>query len=399
MALHRVVRIAKRCARGVSILKICLTIHSSPWSRFKGGGQIAVHQMACALSRKGCEVHVVYSKHPDENPRPSVPYTLHWVRRFDCATVNLDIFSFAKKLRRLLRRQRFDIVHGNAEEFFFIPGLCRKWGVVPFFTSHAPFLPQQGALRGLLKPVWLLKRVNPHLLRAAAGRSHTVVTFSEFSKQLVADAFTGTHCPRLETVDPGVDPSWFDVTRCPDAKANLLFWGRVEEEKGLLELFEALKQVMRMRSDVRLTLVGEGNRLEEYRRRASACNLAVEFLGWQDTGKIQQLAARAWAGVFPSRIESFGLAVAEAQAVGLPVIATRAGALPEIVQDGSTGVLVPPKDAAALARALIEFFEDRPRFEAMAEKGRELAKSRFSWEKTADRLLALYRAALHKKPG
>ncbi len=374
-------------------LKICLTVYSSPWSQFKGGGQIAVHQMACALQERGCEVHVVYSRQPREDLHPEVPYQIHWVRRFDCATFNLDIFSFAAGLRRLLKRQRFDILHGNAEEFVFIPALCRKRGAVPFFTSHAPFLPQQGALKALLRPVRLLKQINPHLLRAAARRAHTLVTFSAFSQSLVAPALEGCGT-KLETVTPGVKSSWFEVQRRPDPKPHLLFWGRIEEEKGLFELFDAVRELSRTCPEVRLTIVGEGQRLEAYKQRVRSLGVQAAFPGWLGTGSIQKLAETAWAGVFPSRIESFGLSVAEAQAAGLPVIATRAGALPEIVEDGVTGTLVPPEDAGALARALAASLTERGEFEAMAEKGRALARERFCWQRTADRLIALYRDAL-----
>jgi len=59
-------------------MKICLTIYSSPWSKFKGGGQIAVHHLACALQRMGHDVHVLYSKSPGEKISAKPPYTVHW---------------------------------------------------------------------------------------------------------------------------------------------------------------------------------------------------------------------------------------------------------------------------------------------------------------------------------
>ncbi|PIQ97284.1 MAG: hypothetical protein COV67_04960, partial [Nitrospinae bacterium CG11_big_fil_rev_8_21_14_0_20_56_8] len=105
-------------------MKICLTVNSSPWSRFKGGGQLAVHHLACAFARKGQEVHVVYSRTAGENPEVRVPYRIHWVRHFNCATLNLNIFSYARALEILCPRHRFDIVHGNAEESFFADRAC-----------------------------------------------------------------------------------------------------------------------------------------------------------------------------------------------------------------------------------------------------------------------------------
>ena len=80
-------------------MKICLTINSSPWSKFKGGGQLAVHHLACALSEKGHEVHALYSKYPDEHFEVEIPYKVHWAQHHDFATINLNIFS--TKLRAI----------------------------------------------------------------------------------------------------------------------------------------------------------------------------------------------------------------------------------------------------------------------------------------------------------
>ena len=80
----------------------------------------------------------------------------------------------------------------------------------------------------------------------------------------------------------------------------------------------------------------------------------VAFPGWLTTRAIQQLAAKCSLGVFPSRIESFGLSVVEAMAGGLPVIATCTGAIPENVEDGITGTLIPRGNPGALADVLIK---------------------------------------------
>ena len=367
---------------------------SSPWSRFKGGGQIAAHQLASALAANGCEVHAIYSRQPGDPMRPAAPYRIHWVRRFDCDTVNPDIFSFYFKLRRLLARERFDVVHGNAEEFFFLPDLARRHGAAAVFTSHAPSVPTQDLFATLKHPIRLLKTLNPQFLRSAAARSQHVVTFSEFSRQQVLGGLGGRAAPPVSVVRPGVDPSWFAVSRRPDSKPLFLFWGRVEAEKGLFELQRAFQGVVRRFPDARVTVVGEGHCMERLKELSSrpAISSHLDFPGWLEPGEIQALAAKAWAGVFASHVESFGLSVAEAQAAGLPVIASRAGALPELVEDGVTGRLVLPMDANALEAALLEVLRDRARFETLAERGREAARERYSWDRAAKEMIALYRA-------
>ena len=119
-------------------LKICLTINSSPWSAFKGGGQLAVHHLACSLFSKGHQVHVLYSKHPHEQFNIEVPYEIHWVHHYDFATINLNIFSFSNVLGPLAEKEKFDVIHGNAEEAYWIGKIAKRNKSTYVFTSHTP---------------------------------------------------------------------------------------------------------------------------------------------------------------------------------------------------------------------------------------------------------------------
>jgi len=374
-------------------MKICLTVNSSPWSRFKGGGQIAVHHLASALARKGHTVHVLYSRSPGERVvPPPVDYKIHWVRHFNCATLNLNIFSFARTLAPLAARERFDVIHGNAEEAFFHAGICRKQNAACFFTSHAPFIPPTGVFRALGRPVALLKRLNAYLLRSAASRAGQIVTFSRFSRNLVADALGPAAASRIHIVPPGIDPSWLDVQRHPQQQDQLLFWGRLEDEKGVTELLQAFANVKKHHATTRLHLVGEGNRAAACRQLTRDLGLQddVVFHGWLDTPAIQNLAGASRAGVFASRIESFGLAPAEAMAAGLPVICTNAGALPEIVDDGVTGTVTPVGDVEKLTRAILNLLADETGFTEMANRARAAVRQKFSWDASAETILQLY---------
>ncbi|SVE37552.1 uncharacterized protein METZ01_LOCUS490406, partial [marine metagenome] len=162
-------------------MKICLTVNSSPWSKFKGGGQLAVHQLACALSTQGQEVHVVYSKCKEEIFDIEVPYEIHWARHYNVATINLNIFSYLSVLRSLAAKEQFDIIHGNAEEAYYADVVARETGADYIFTSHAPNIPQTGILGGLTNPLQFMKTVNNYLLRKSICSAKRIVTFSQFS--------------------------------------------------------------------------------------------------------------------------------------------------------------------------------------------------------------------------
>ena len=98
--------------------------------------------------------------------------------------------------------------------------------------------------------------------------------------------------------------------------------------------------------------------------------------------------------MLPSLAEPFGLVILEAMALGRPVIATNAGGPPEIVEEGVTGLLVPPSDPPALAAAIRRLFTDRQATEAMGQRGLERFQARFTAARMAQDMLALYRRIL-----
>jgi len=260
------------------------------------------------------------------------------------------------------------------------------------FTSHAPFIPATGIFRGMLDPINFLKRVNSYLLRYAAARASRIFAFSQFSKNLVTRALGDKIGNRITVVLPGIESFWFDLERSKELKQNLLFWGRIEDEKGIAELLQAMKRVVVSFPQARLTLIGEGNRLQDYQRLASSLGVMdlVNFAGWLPAEEIGKRASNGCLGIFPSRIESFGLSVAEAMAAGLPLIATKVGALPEFIEDGVTGILVPSGDVSALADAISHSLENPERTEAMAHNARSMAGGNFSWEATAENFVRIY---------
>lgn len=377
-------------------MKICLTIYSSPWSEFAGGGQLAVHHLACALQRMGHDVHVLYSKSHHEKIFAAPPYKVHWATHFHCATFNIDIFSFARALKRLMKWEQFDILHGNAEEAFFAGDIARDFEAGYVFTSHSCMIPETGMVRGMLRPLNFLKNINNYLLRSSAYNASRVITFSEFSRKLVLKGLKNKKGKRVMVISPGIDPSWFGVNRKTEGSMDLVLWGRMEDEKGIPELLRTLKEVAGRIPKVSLHLIGEGNMTETYRKQAADLGVLdrVSFHGWMDVDAIQKFISNCAAGVFPSRIESFGLSMTEAMAAGLPIVATRVGALPEFIEDGVTGTLVPQGNIPALYRAILEKLENPNRAQNLADAGREAVRQSFSWDQSARKVTEIYQAVL-----
>jgi glycosyltransferase involved in cell wall biosynthesis len=110
--------------------------------------------------------------------------------------------------------------------------------------------------------------------------------------------------------------------------------------------------------------------------------------------EVERLLERASVLVAPCEREGFGLAVAEAMAFGKPVVAAAGGALLDLVVDGETGLLVPPRDARAMRAAVQELLGDPELRERLGQAGRELARGRFGWDGVIERTLEVYRRAL-----
>ena len=191
-----------------------------------------------------------------------------------------------------------------------------------------------------------------------------------------------------------------------DESHLLVTIARLHPEKGHHYLFEALGEVRRrVNRPVRLLVAGTGPFDSAYREevRALGCEDIVSFLGFRKDAP--DLIAAADLVILPSVAEAFGLVLTEALYLGTPVVATRVGGIPEIVDDGVDGVLVPPADSCALARAIIDMLNDPDRRRMMAGGGREkvLNKFRFedmvrSYETIYDKAIGNHRSAVSGEP-
>lgn len=165
-----------------------------------------------------------------------------------------------------------------------------------------------------------------------------------------------------------------------DAPIRLAVVGRLVDQKGFDLLLDALGEAGAS-FDWTLAVAGEGRRRGALERQARRLGLAgrVRFLGHLD--RVEPLYAEADLVVVPSRYEGFCFVAVEAALAGRPVVGTRVSSLPEVVEDGATGLLVPPGDPAALLEAIRALVTDPTRARAMGARGSERARERFAPER------------------
>lgn len=228
------------------------------------------------------------------------------------------------------------------------------------------------------------------------GRVDLVICIAEAVRRGLAEAGLGAGGrPALVTVPSAVAPPHpppraVALEGCP----VLGYLGHFNRIKGLDLLLEALPEVLRRHPGLVLHLVGEGAEEGRLRRQAEALGVAsaLRVHAWQR----QPEAWLAGLGLYvqPSREEGLGTAALQAQALGVPVLATRAGGLPEAVRHGVTGWLVEAGSAAALRDGLLQALADEGRLRAWGEAGPARVEAEFSPAAMARRTLAAYRSLL-----
>lgn len=174
---------------------------------------------------------------------------------------------------------------------------------------------------------------------------------------------------------------------------KLLFLGRICKEKGIGELFEVLPQLIEKYPDIQVYLGGiwEDKELE---KTAGSYSKNVTFLGWvsgEDKNKYLELCDIF---VLPTYFEGQPVSVLEAMACSCAVVASDTGGIPQMIEDGQTGILIEPKNPGSLAEGLFKVLEDVDFCRRLGENAYEKVKAEFSIENSMDKLLEIYRKVL-----
>ena len=231
------------------------------------------------------------------------------------------------------------------------------------------------------------------LERALARKAAKVIAITEALAHFQVER-VGLPADKVEVVHYGLDelPAAWGANPTDDVPADsrvLLAVCRLEPQKGLDILVQALPEIRHRHPQAELVVLGEGPQRAQLEQLASTLQVPLHL-----PGRVPDVAAwlrRADLLVHPARWEGFGLALLEAMLASKPVVATNVSSIPEIVADGETGLLVAPDDPGALAAAVVRVLDDPGTY---GERGRKRARSHFSVERMADRTLAIYEEAL-----
>lgn len=292
-------------------------------------------------------------------------------------------------LARAIRRNHAAIVHVNTSlnagafwrDFAYVL-VARASGARVVYQVHGGKLPQSFA--GGLWPL-------DALLRWALRQAHLIVVLARSELDAYRRFLPGRRIELVPNAVAGIAPP--RAAAGADSPLRLLYLGRLAAGKGLRELLHALARLQQAEPVVaRLAVAGSGPELDSLAALARDLGLAaaVRFCGVVRGESKSQLLGESDVFVLPSEAEGMPCALIEAMAAGLPVVATRVGAIPDLVADGVHGVLVPARDPAALADALRLLAGDRARLARMGEAARARAREVCSIERIAGRFGEIY---------
>ncbi|MBI2850902.1 MAG: glycosyltransferase family 4 protein [Chloroflexi bacterium] len=295
-------------------------------------------------------------------------------------------FNLASKIKEVLGREKFDIVHLHEP---FMPMLCsatlRFSNLTNVGTFHAAD-GKPGYRFGWPIGAWLLRR----RLHKLSGRIAVSKPALKYHSKYIPGPF--------EIIPNGVDTERFNPGVAPiekfcDGKKNILFLGRLEYRKGLKFLLRAFQRVKREIPDSRLIVVGPGTRLrkgyEKWVRRNQLEDdiIFIGFISEEDKPRYFK-TADIYCAPSTGR-ESQGIVLLEAMAVGTPIVASNIDGYASVVTHGQEGLLVPPKNSAELAKALTFLLKDESLRQQMSVKGKVTAEQ-YSWERVARRVVDFY---------
>jgi glycosyltransferase involved in cell wall biosynthesis len=320
-------------------------------------------------------------------PLDNVPFVRHlgFAASSLCAITNFDLVH---------TQYHPGIIAGNwLHEFHKLPHVFTYHGFAPITFWNNPFQKLK-MVDHRIGTYFSLRLGLDRIIAVSHFLKKELVNYYRLDDELIEVIYNGVD---LERFNPKADGrnvrKWYGIEESP----VVMFIGRLTPYKGVQFLLEAIPEVLKEVPEAKFMFVGSSRfdapRIGEIISRPSVRN-AVIFTGYVDDEMLPHFYACCDIFCYPSLWEGFGLTPAEAQAAGKPVVAFETCALPEVVQNGVTGMLVPRGDSNGIARVIVRLLRDPELRHRMGQKARARAQSLFSWEETARLTTMVYEKAL-----
>ncbi len=386
----------------MNILQLCIRFPPAP-----GGAENHVYHISKELIGRGHDVQVftsdLYTEVPFvrlDNPAPS--YKGVPVKRFKSYSLGGEMhYVFIPSMMRALLKEETDIIHTHSYGYYQTTAgaFTKKLREMPLVIT--PHFHPSWSMWGGKRRKKLRKFYDGMFGKSVIGSVDIVICHSRNEKELLSNFSLPDE--KIRIVPAGVDFKSFETIPSPDRfrefyninERIILYVGRLASNKGLKHLIDAMPNIISQFKDTTLVMIGEdeGQRkmLEE---RAEKLNIKdkVVFTGHITDDELFRSAYSACdVFVLPSEYEAFGLVLLEAMACEKPCVATNVGGVPEVLDEGKTGMLVEYGNSDKLAKAIIELLGDENKRKNMGRAGRERVKANFTWPNIVDQLERIYK--------
>jgi L-malate glycosyltransferase len=375
-------------------MKIGITCYPT----YGGSGAIAT-ELGMELAQRGHEIHFVSYAQPFRLPHFTERVFFHEVEttRYPLFEHNNYSLSLAAMMHEVALRHELDLLHVH----YAIPHATSAWIAKEMLGAAHP-LKIVTTLHGTDITLVGQERSYFDITRFSILRSDGITAVSDYLKGETVERFD-VPAESIEVIPNFVEPQLYDRAAYPCRRSAFLppdeklvmhvsNFRPVKRVRDVIGIFARLNQQVRSR----LVLVGDGPERPEAVDEADRLGVAdrVIFLGKQDS--VAELMACADLLLLPSSSESFGLVALEAMASGVPVVATRAGGLPEVVEEGVTGHLGEVGDVAAMAAAAASILSDPAKWAEMSRSARRVATERFAADVIVPHYEAYYQRVLDR---
>lgn len=369
-------------------MKIAIMVSGFP-PRWLGGTELATHDIARHLVKRGYEVHVITSL-DEAVPKDSIEEGFY-VHRIGFPKIKfLGVVVFWLKALRVLKRINPDIVHAQSTGI----------GISAFLAKKLLGKPYVVYCRG--SEVYLSWLFTKPMLKLALKNANAVIALTEDMKAEIQKICSG----EILVIPNGIDLESFENFSREKARAKLqikmgeeviLFVGTLRPIKGVKYLIQAMDIIAKQDAGIKLVLVGDGEERQALEELVKELDLEedVKFIGKVPNEEVPEYMVGSDAFVLPSLSEGFPNVVLEAMASALPIVASKVGGLPEIVKDGENGFLVEPKNPGQIAEKVLLLFGGEELRKSISRNNKEKAKD-YSWESVVERLEEVYLEVLNK---
>lgn len=362
-----------------------------------GGMENYAYNISKGLKEKyGWEVVVITSNH--EQKKYSVKnidglkiYRLPtWFKLSNTPINPLWLFG----IHRIIKKERPDIINVHSPVPYISDVASIVSGKIPFITTYhsGSLIKETSALNPL---IFLYEYL---FLRLLFRRSTKIICYSpDYIKHNLKEYKT-----KVRYITPGIDASIFKPSK-RKATNDVLYVGRIEKNsdwKGIRYLLDAIMLVKKTKPDISLRLVGSGDRIGYFKEYANSLGIAdnLKFVGVKTGKELSKEYQNSKVIVLPSvtESESFGIVLIEAMACKKPVIGTRIGGIPYVIDDRINGFLVEPKNSKELAKVITTVINKPKLAKIMGINGYKKVKDNFTWNKEIKKTNALFINLIHK---